>query len=339
MNRKILFSSLLFATVAQTAATSPTQAKGNGLAPESMRAELAQDIVDRWQPHVSRTYGKNSDGWSERMRSTLRSADLANLELAASADSFRAMNAALLGGAKAFADSGDAPSSLGQPGEDLVYTPVAPCRLVDTRIIGGPIVANTTRSFVAHSAGGFASQGGDASDCALPENVSSVTVKITSVRPDADGYFTAYPYNTVRPLASSLNYTAGMILSDESHVTLCRPGCANELSVYSFATSDLVIDVTGYFTEPEATALDCTVATDSGNLALLSGLQPRSVSCPAGYTATGGGCGGPLGIGVSNSQPVVTAGQPTGWRCDLVGSLLSVISYQVNATCCRVPGR
>ena len=94
-----------------------------------------------------------------------------------------------------------------------------------------------------------------------------------------------------------------------------------------------------YFTEPQATALDCTVAQQTGNLDLLSGLQTRSVSCPAGYSATGGGCGGPLGIGVSNSQPLVTSGQPTGWSCDLVGSLLSIISYQVNATCCRTAGR
>jgi hypothetical protein len=81
------------------------------------------------------------------------------------------------------------------------------------------------------------------------------------------------------------------------------------------------------------------VAQQTGNLALLSGLQPKTVSCPAGYTATGGGCGGPLGIGVSNSQPLMAAGVPTGWSCDLVGSLLSVISYQINATCCRTPGR
>jgi hypothetical protein len=100
-----------------------------------------------------------------------------------------------------------------------------------------------------------------------------------------------------------------------------------------------VLDVTGYYMEPEATALDCTVAQESGNLALLGGLQPKFVNCPAGYTATGGGCGGPLGIAVSNSEPNVVAGQPVGWKCDLVGSLLSVIGYQVNATCCRVPGR
>ncbi len=309
------------------------------LAPESMRGELARDILDRWQPHVEQTYGAQAFGWQDRMQATLRTADLGNLELAASAGSFEQMSAALLGGASAFDKAGPRPASLGQPGADLVYTPLNPCRIVDSRIVGGPIAADGTRGFIAYSATDFTAQGGDASNCGLPENVSALTVKITAVAPASNGYFTAYPSNVARPLASSLNYTQGMISSDESHVSLCRPSCVTEFSVYSFGASNVVIDVTGYFSEPEATALDCTVAQQTGNLDLLGGLQMRSVSCPAGYTATGGGCGGPLGIGISNSQPVVTAGQPSGWSCDLVGSLLSVVSYQVNATCCRVPGR
>ncbi|MEG3789279.1 hypothetical protein V1318_04015 [Lysobacter sp. CCNWLW3] len=312
-----------------------------GLAPEGMRGELAQDIVDRWSPYVERSYGAMGAGWSERMEATMQSADIANLEAAASAPSFEQMNAALLGGGMGAASSQPSvqPMSLGSPGSDLVYTPINPCRIVDTRVVGGPMSPDGTRSFRAFTTTDFTAQGGASSDCGLPQNVSALTVKITSVFPAIYGHFTAYPFDQARPNASSLNYTAGMTMSNESHIRLCRPACPAEFNLYSTQQSDVVIDVTGYYIEPEATALDCTIAQESGNLALLGGLQTKFVNCPTGYTAAGGGCGGVLGIGISNSEPNVVAGQPVGWKCDLVGSLLSVLGYQVNATCCRVPGR
>ena len=312
-----------------------------GLAPESLRTELVRDIVDTWQPYVAEHYGAQADGWAARMAQVLRSTDMANLELAASAASFEQMNAAVLGGTRAFgqAAGNPGPAALGDPGADLVFTPVAPCRIVDTRVAGGAIAADGSRAFDAYTATDFTAQGGSSGDCGIPQNASALTVKITAVAPSANGYFTAYAFGQPMPMASSLNYTQGMILSNDANIGLCRPGCASAFNVYSLSASDVVIDVTGYFAEPVATALDCTVAEQTGNLDLLSGLQIRTVSCPAGYSATGGGCGGPLGIGVSGSHPVITAGSPTGWRCELVGSLLTVFSYRASATCCRVPGR
>lgn len=339
MRSTILKLSFVGALVALPAAAAGLYVFGafttDGLAPEAMRQELADGIVRDWSDEAAKAQRITRDQWADRMRSTLANADIANLERAASAPDFATMNAALMGAAN---PDGTA-SKLGQPGADLVYTPLTPCRIVDTRVEGGPIAANGTRNFLGYTNGGFTSQGGDPGNCGVPENVSAITVKVTAVLPQSNGYLTVYPSNEARPFASSLNYMQGQVNSDESHFRLCRPGCGTQFSVFSLAQTDVVVDVTGYFVEPEASALDCTVARNSGNLDLLGGLQARSVSCPTGYTATGGGCGGPLGITVSNSQPVVTAGQPTGWSCDLVGSLLSVISYQVSATCCRTPGR
>lgn len=306
-----------------------------GLAPESMRGELAEGIVDAWSSEASRRQGVAPGEWAQSIRPVLARADIANLERAASAPDFDTMSLSLMGGK---ASSSGNPK-FGTAGSDLVYTPITPCRIVDTRLAGGPIATNSMRSFIAYTSTDFAAQGGDATNCGIPANVSALTVKVTASNPIVNGFLTVFPSNEARPLASSLNYIANIDTSNESHFKLCRPSCPTQFSVYTLFQSNVVIDVNGYFVEPQATALDCTVAQQTGNLDLLGGLQMRSVSCPAGYTATGGGCGGPLGIGVSNSQPVVTAGRPTGWSCDLVGSLLSVISYQVNATCCRTPGR
>ncbi len=43
---------------------------------------------------------------------------------------------------------------------DLVFTPVTPCRIIDTRLAGGPIAGGTTRNFAVAGAAGFAAQGG-----------------------------------------------------------------------------------------------------------------------------------------------------------------------------------
>mgnify|MGYP001390861574 CR=1 FL=1 len=324
--------------VAGVAWWSAYDAYDSGLPPETMRAELTGMVMDRWSPEAAKRSGLSEDVWKDQMRSTFREADISNLELAASAIDYDGMNKALLGGGSAPVSTLGA-KTFGSAGSDLVFTPITPCRIVDTRNAGGKIAANSVRSFVAHTYTDFMSQGGAGGDCGLPENVSALAVKLTASRPTLNGYLTVFPSQVAQPFASSLNYIAGIDTSNESHVMLCRPGCPTEFTVYSLRETDVVIDVTGYFMEPLATALDCVVSSASGNLDLLSGLQTRSVSCPVGYTATGGGCGGPLGIGISNSLPLNTGGTPNGWSCDLVGSLLSIVSYQVSATCCRIPGR
>lgn len=309
-----------------------------GLAPESMREELAENIVREWSGEASKRYGVPPRQWAETLVPTLRETDISNLEKAASSPDFDSMSLALVGSTSpgALRNFG---TKLGQAGSDLVYTPITPCRIVDTREAGGAMAATEIRSFKGYTATDFTSQGGAASTCNIPANISALAISVTSPLPSGPGYFTLYPFNEPMPLTTALNYNPGLILSAQSNTRLCRPSCPSQFNVYSHNQSHLVIDVEGYFAEPVATELECTVAQQTGNLDLLGGLQPRSVNCPAGYAATGGGCGGPLGIGVSNSQPVVVDGKTVGWRCDLVGSLLSVVSYQVNATCCRTPGR
>lgn len=333
MNRTLGRFMIIFALAAASvtiAAAGPDKAH-DGLAPQEMRGELSRMIVEDWANAGARRVGVTPKEWAVLMAPIFERADIGNLEKAASATTLGQMESSLLGGV--------VPQSIGDIDADLVFTPIVSCRIVDTRLVGGPIARNTSRSFDAYTATDFTAQGGSSGDCGLPENVSALLVRVTALNPPSFGFLTAYPSNEARPLASSLNYFAGAITSNSALFRLCRPGCASEFNVFTNTQTGVVVDVEGYFVEPVATALDCTVAQQTGNLDLLGGLQQRSVSCPAGYTATGGGCGGPLGIGVSNTEPLLTAGQPTGWSCDLVGSLLSVISYEVNAVCCRVPGR
>ena len=69
-------------------------------------------------------------------------------------------------------------AELGDTGADLIYTPVAPCRIIDTREpgAGGPILGNTTRDFMVTGTTGFESQGGHAGGCGIPEDATSVMI-------------------------------------------------------------------------------------------------------------------------------------------------------------------
>jgi hypothetical protein len=212
---------------------------------------------------------------------------------------------------------------------------------MDTRLVAfGQLAPNSTRDFAAVNRSSFADQGGSATDCGTAGvNAAAVVVNVTVVLPNNFGYTTVYPFGTTRPLAASLNFNSGGYENNTLVAKLPSPLASQDITLYTTVQAHYVVDLVGYYAAPTATALDCTVATNAGVLDLLGGLQPRTVSCPTGYAATGGGCGGPLGLAVSNSKPLTTSGAPTGWQCDFVGSLLSLVSYEVNATCCRVPGR
>lgn len=301
-----------------------------------VRSRLAAGVVEKWSGHVEAVYGVDGETWARRMTATFDAASLEDLRLALGQDDFQAMSEVLLG-------HGDdiAPAALGDPEGNLVFTPINACRIIDTRIVGGEIAAEGSRNFVAATLSDFTSQGGIAGNCGIPLDISAVTANVSAANPVLEGYFTAYPANSPLPLAASLTFQGG--LRDDTNgtvISLCSDGnCQPDFTVYASKEAHLVIDVTGYFAPPEATALDCVTQTESGSLSLLPTLQSINVTCPAGYAATGGGCGGALGVSVGYSRPLVVDGRNVGWNCGLLGSVLSILGYEASASCCRIPGR
>jgi hypothetical protein len=65
------------------------------------------------------------------------------------------------------------------PNVNLVYVPVDPCRVVDTRIsAGGNLVANTPQSFLTYGdAGDLTSQGGNTAGCPHPKEAAGLKPK------------------------------------------------------------------------------------------------------------------------------------------------------------------
>ncbi|GGT08818.1 hypothetical protein [Streptomyces sp. KD18] len=124
------------------------------------------------------------------------------------------------------------------------FTPHAPTRLLDTRDGTGaagarPVPAyGTTRVKVAGTGG-------------IPAGVSAVALNLTATNTRAAGHVTAYAAGTDRPATSNVNFAAGQTVPNLAIVPVSEDGHV-ELSNHSDGTTDLLADVTGYFTRSAA---------------------------------------------------------------------------------------
>jgi hypothetical protein len=119
----------------------------------------------------------------------------------------------------------------------LQYVPFEiPCRAADTRMSGGPITAGTTRTF--NPAGG---------GCSLPTSVTGViayAMNVTVVPHGPLNYLTVWPAGELQPLVSTLNSPDGR---SKANAAIVSGGTNREVSVFASNTTDVVLDVSGYF--------------------------------------------------------------------------------------------
>jgi hypothetical protein len=141
-------------------------------------------------------------------------------------------------------------NSLGDSQADLVYTPVTPCRIIDTRLAGGALSPGVPRSFKV--TGNTTSQGG--ANCGIPFGpATSAMINFVAVSPAGKGNMQITPYGSAMPLASFINYsnTAGTALANGLAVALCDPSaatCTFDVTAQSNVSAvDLVADVQGYY--------------------------------------------------------------------------------------------
>jgi hypothetical protein len=141
-----------------------------------------------------------------------------------------------------------------QADEDLVFTPVDPCRIVDTRNPGpvsGVFSPNERREFYVYGTSEIASQGGNPAGCPAPQGEpSAVHINVTAVPVSGLCYFTVFPADVSPPFASLINYSAGVqpVANAATIKTYFQVG-AEEIEVLNgpCGTAHLVIDIMGYY--------------------------------------------------------------------------------------------
>jgi hypothetical protein len=215
--------------------TSGSTLSGDPLVQGMEKARIAGEIVAREQEASGRPFDA---AFLDQMRG-----NLANLSLEQLAEVQQRASGLL-----------PIPNILGSTQADLVYTPVTPCRIIDTRLNGGPIAAGSTRSFDVAGTN-LSSQGGSGTGCGVPFGpATAAVINFVAVGPAGAGDLRITPFGTAIPTASIINYTSGLNLANGPAVTICNPAtttCTLDFTIQADVSStDLVADVQGYFAAP-----------------------------------------------------------------------------------------
>jgi hypothetical protein len=187
---------------------------------------------------------------------------------------------------------------------DLAYVSIAPCRIVDTRVVGTQLAANSVNPFQAVAAS-FAAQGGSASSCGIPADAAAIATSIVMLNAIGPGDIRAGAVDSAITFASigvfnpsAPSPTAGQVNFNGAFaiIPLCQGACTggNQFQIQAdSAAVDLVIDVNGYF---HAGATPATGATGPAGATGATGAA--GVTGPTGATGATGAIGatGPTGI-------------------------------------------
>jgi hypothetical protein len=140
--------------------------------------------------------------------------------------------------------------SLGDAAVDLTYTPLTPCRIIDTRNAVGPLQPGVTRTEVGYTATTFAGQGGASSNCGIPAGVAALALNVVAVSPANLGFIKLWPANAAQPNASTINYDPTTTNIASGTIVPVDGANNNSFNAESPAQVQMVVDVVGYFAAP-----------------------------------------------------------------------------------------
>lgn len=309
-----------------------------------VRRQVSENLQRKWSNYIQEVYRTSPDQWMASMAPLFEQASVDTLVRAADARTFDAMNDILTRGDAPVTSPvalGNVEARLGDPGGDLVFVPIAPCRVFDTRVVGGPIGNGAARDFDITDVANYSVQGGASGNCSglgAAGSFAAVAINLTVVSPAGAGFITVYPWNTSRPLAATVLYAAGAVVGNLSIVRLDQTAAANEMTIYSFASTDVVADVVGYFIAPQPTALECVQTFASTSRTAGQTFNMQIPACPSGYTLTGAGCRTP---GYNDASWAINGLFGSASLIDAFCSGLTNTATTIEGTgqCCRVPGR
>ncbi|MGD0908065.1 MAG: choice-of-anchor D domain-containing protein, partial [Candidatus Acidiferrales bacterium] len=137
-------------------------------------------------------------------------------------------------------------SGTGQaPSAALRYVPVTPCRLVDTRttpdgqFAGPSITGGTSRNFTI-------SQN---TTCNIPSTAAAYSLNVAVIPSGSLGYLTLWPAGQTQPVVATVSSIDGRV---RSNAAIVPAGTGGAISVFASNTTDMVMDINGYFTTAPA---------------------------------------------------------------------------------------
>jgi hypothetical protein len=129
-------------------------------------------------------------------------------------------------------------------GAGLLFNPLPkPVRLLETRAgftgcfsTGAPLAAGSTRTQLAR---------GLCDGVTVAANARGIIGNATVVLPQAGGYLTFWPSDVPQPTVAASNFGGGTVFN--RHFTVGLGNADGAFKIFTSATTDLVIDVSGFF--------------------------------------------------------------------------------------------
>jgi hypothetical protein len=149
-----------------------------------------------------------------------------------------------------------AAATIGDPESDLLFVPLPPCRIIDTRFAGGKMAPSEKRDFEVAGTANFEAQGGNPGGCGVPlgatePEAAAVAINFIAVEPGGGGHLVAWEFNQTEPFASIINYAnVGLNIANGVIVPIAGVSTIDkDLSIRAAVSpTHVVADVTGYFT-------------------------------------------------------------------------------------------
>jgi hypothetical protein len=207
--------------------------------------------------------------------------------------------------------------AVGDVADDLVYTPVSPCRLFDSRPAQGGLGVlspNVRRTYGATTP--VTNQGGPGG-CVAPTGAAVALIQISTLTPAGNGYLQGGPQGIATFPNALILYQPGDQYGTSVAMPLNVTNGRFDVQV-QFAATDLYGDLLGYFARPKnyggthvITGIDATDSggdsnTASGDYSTVGGGQQNAASSnystvAGGFENTAGGLYSTVGGGSNNS--------------------------------------
>lgn len=326
-------------------AGSPPQQPEAGLSDANRKVEAGRLLL-KWGGYVEKVLGQDRRAWAASFWPALAQAHPSDLRQAARATTYEGMRNAVLGrrpndeqiidhlARTGSAKSAKAFASLAQ---DLVFTPIPPCRIADTRVSGTPIAAGGFRDVDAANPGGnFTTQGGSATNCSIPLDPGALALSVTALSNTNTGFMRVYTNNgsnsqgSTVPLSSVNTTVSNDIISPACASSIC----AHELRVYSTANTHYAISVVGYFRPRQRTQPQCLDSQSAEELVMVGESLALRAACPTGYTLVGGGCSGGDNLNLHTSKILGDE-----YLCGWFNAASTFQKGYAQARCCDLPGQ
>ncbi len=132
---------------------------------------------------------------------------------------------------------------------NLVFYPMTPCRVIDTRLLYRPqpgpfgppsMEAQVSRRFKFP----------DTPYCNVPAGAAAYSFTLTAVPQGILPFMTAWPSDQGRPNVSSINSPGGRVLANSVILPASPDG---SVDVYAYTKTDFLVDINGYFAPDDGT--------------------------------------------------------------------------------------